>query len=75
MVLVRGLGAFTVAATQSSSASTTAATRAMELFLDACKVAAYSAAFGGPLHMTRDAVDFIRTWEVEQYRAKIAAKG
>jgi len=75
VALVRGIGAFAIAAAQSPSASATAASRAMELFLDACKVATYSAAFGGALHMTPQAVEFIRTWEVEQYRAKVAAKG
>ncbi len=73
IVLVRDLGVFAIG--KASSGSATAATRAMELFLDACKIATYSAAFGGALHMTAQAVEFIRTWEVEQYRAKVAAKG
>ncbi len=73
MVLVRELGAFAIGVAKSPSASVTAATRAMELFLDACKIARYSAAFGGTLHMSPAAVEFIRTWEVEQYRAKVSA--
>lgn len=73
IVLVKDLGAFAISHAASGIASASAATRAMELFLDACKIATYSAAFGGALHMTPQAVEFIRTWEVEQYRAKIAA--
>jgi rhamnose utilization protein RhaD (predicted bifunctional aldolase and dehydrogenase) len=61
---VSGAGAFAIA----SSAG--AARTAMEFLVDACAVAAYSQSFGGALHMTRERIEFIRTWEVERYRAK-----
>ena len=66
IVLVRGLGAFSCAATLS------AADAAILLYTDACKVAAYAESFGGPLHMTREKIEFIRNWEVEKYRSSVS---
>ncbi|MDP3178174.1 MAG: class II aldolase/adducin family protein [Spirochaetaceae bacterium] len=65
VALVRGLGAFAVAS------SDKAADAAIALYADALKVAAYSESFGGPLHMTKEKIDFIRNWEVEKYRSKV----
>lgn len=45
------------------------AQRAVLLFQDTVKVAAYCESFGGPRFMDDDQIDFIRTWEVEKYRA------
>ncbi len=42
------------------------------LFLDAIKVAVYARSFGGPHFLPEDQVAFIRTWEVETYRAKLS---
>jgi rhamnose utilization protein RhaD (predicted bifunctional aldolase and dehydrogenase) len=64
ILVVSGLGAF------ACSANASAADAAMLLYLDACKVAAYAESFGGPLHMTREKIDFIRNWEVEKYRSQ-----
>jgi rhamnose utilization protein RhaD (predicted bifunctional aldolase and dehydrogenase) len=69
VVLVAGLGAF------ASSPSRGAAERAMLLYVDACKVAAYAESFGGALHMTEEKIDFIRNWEVEKYRSSVSAGG
>jgi len=66
VAVVGGLGAFGLGASQPASAT------ALLLFADACKVAAYSEGFGGPLHMTREKIDFIRNWEVEKYRSKVS---
>jgi len=59
VVLVEKLGAFA-----NSS-------RALTLFVDTVKVAVFTESFGGPLFMERQYVDFIRDWEVENYRAKV----
>ena len=67
IVLVAGLGVF------ACSTSATVADAAMLLYTDACKVAAYSESFGGPLHMTTEKIDFIRNWEVEKYRSSVNA--
>ena len=45
---------------------------ALNLYLDTLKVAAFAESFGGPRFMDDDQIDFIRTWEVESYRAKLA---
>lgn len=63
---VEGVGAFGV------GPSDGAAEKAALLFEDAVKVGAYSESFGGPRFMESDQVDFIMSWEVEAYRAKIS---
>jgi rhamnose utilization protein RhaD (predicted bifunctional aldolase and dehydrogenase) len=69
VVVVAGVGAYAAAA------SLNAAERAMLLYVDACKVAAYAESFGGALHMTKEKIDFIRNWEVEKYRSSVSAGG
>ncbi len=66
IVVAAGVGAFSIAASGS------AADRALLLYVDACKIAAYAESFGGARHMTKDKIDFIRNWEVEKYRSKVA---
>jgi hypothetical protein len=44
----------------------------LPLFLDTVAIAVYSESFGGPKFMTREMIEFIRTWEVERYRAQVA---
>jgi rhamnose utilization protein RhaD (predicted bifunctional aldolase and dehydrogenase)/NAD(P)-dependent dehydrogenase (short-subunit alcohol dehydrogenase family) len=46
---------------------------ALCLFRDALKILAYSKSFGGASFMSKKYVDFIRNWEAESYRKKIAA--
>ncbi|AEC02858.1 class II aldolase/adducin family protein [Parasphaerochaeta coccoides] len=45
--------------------------KAMDLFTDTIKVAAYTESFGGPRFMDDDQIEFIRTWEVEKYRVSV----
>lgn len=60
VVLVEKLGAFAHSS------------RALTLFVDTIKVAVFTESFGGPLFMEQQYIDFIRDWEVENYRAKVA---
>ena len=46
-----------------------------DVFMDACKIGAYSQNFGGPLFMTQAMIDFICNWEVESYRSKVSLAG
>jgi rhamnose utilization protein RhaD (predicted bifunctional aldolase and dehydrogenase) len=69
IVLVPGLGGAFSCATSSAAADT-----AILLYTDACKVAAYTESFGGAFHMTKEKVDFIRTWEVEKYRSSVSVE-
>ncbi|SIQ28337.1 Rhamnose utilisation protein RhaD, predicted bifunctional aldolase and dehydrogenase [Alkalispirochaeta americana] len=48
---------------------------AMELFLDALKVTRLAENFGGVQAMPDDQVEFIRTWEVEQFREAVSTAG
>jgi rhamnose utilization protein RhaD (predicted bifunctional aldolase and dehydrogenase) len=45
------------------------------MFVDALKVSVYAESFGGPSLMPRRERDFIRTWEVERFRARVAKEG
>lgn len=45
------------------------------LMLDAIRVIRISASFGGPKFMSEEKVQFINTWEVEKYRAKLSDNG
>jgi len=76
VVLAKGLGAFSIGGGrgQPQAASAQAASRVLDLFADACKVASYARAFGGPRFMTPEAVAFIRNWEVEKYRSSVAGR-
>jgi len=65
LVALRGVGVFGIGPTEKSAAT------ALDLFVDAAKVVCYAEAFGGPLPMSADQVDFINNWEVERYRAQI----
>lgn len=46
---------------------------ARTLFVDTIKVAVFSESFGGPVFMEDEYINFIRDWEVENYRAKISS--
>ncbi|MDO9613885.1 MAG: SDR family NAD(P)-dependent oxidoreductase, partial [Bacteroidota bacterium] len=43
-----------------------------EVIMDTCMVSMYSEKFGGQSPMTAEQVQFIDTWEVEQYRSALA---
>jgi len=68
LAAVKGLGVFGIGA----GGNEKSARLAVELFRDAAKIAAYVESFGGPRYMSADQIEFINTWEVEQYRSKIS---
>ena len=45
----------------------------LDVFEDAMKISFYSESFGGQHFMTPKQIEFIDTWEVENYRRKVAA--
>ena len=69
VILVPGLGLL-AAGTNARDAKTVT-----EVFLDCCKIAWYSGAWGGAHPMNRRQISFIDNWEVENYRRKVAASG
>lgn len=69
IIAVRELGVF------ACGKNVRSADTALTLFRDAVKVSVYTEAFGGPLFMPKDKIDFIVNWEVEQYRSKIHEEG
>ena len=44
-----------------------------DVFFDGVRIAVYTESFGGYSFMPADKIDFIRNWEVEQYRSSISA--
>jgi len=46
---------------------------AMSFFLDALKISIYAENFGGYKFMKKEQIDFIKNWEVEKFRAGVAA--
>ena len=67
IIAVQNLGIFGLGQDEST------AKRACELFGDAAKIAWYGRSFGGVHPMQPADIEFIRSWEVEKYRASIAA--
>ncbi|MBN2272856.1 MAG: SDR family NAD(P)-dependent oxidoreductase [Bacteroidales bacterium] len=49
-----------------------AADIALDVFEDMMKISYYSEGAGGPRFLTRDQIDFIDNWEVENYRRQMA---
>ena len=45
------------------------------LMLDAIRVIRIADSFGGPEFMSEEKVNFINTWEVEKYRARLSENG
>ena len=45
----------------------------LDVFEDLLKISFYSVSFGGPHFMTPEQIQFIDTWEVENYRRKVSA--
>ncbi|MBN1384745.1 MAG: hypothetical protein JW983_07695 [Elusimicrobia bacterium] len=43
----------------------------MLFFLDALKIAVYAESFGGYKFMNKEQIDFIKNWEVEEFRLKV----
>lgn len=71
LAAVRNLGVFGIG----SAGNEKSARLAVELFRDAVKISVYTESFGGPRYMTKEQIDFINNWEVEQYRTKISTSG
>jgi len=46
-----------------------------DVITDSCRIAHLAATFGGQHPMTQAQIDFIESWEVEQYRSKISLGG
>ena len=67
VLLVKGIGLVAVGDHAKNAGIVT------EVFLDAIKVAWYAASFGGAHGMEPSWIRFIDTWEVENYRRKVAA--
>ena len=67
VILVKGIGLVAVGDNAKNAGIIT------EVFCDAMKVACGAAGFGGQHGMEPAWVDFIDTWEVENYRRKVAA--
>jgi rhamnose utilization protein RhaD (predicted bifunctional aldolase and dehydrogenase) len=65
-VAIQGLGVFGIGTSEK------AAGLAIDLFVDAIKVAVYTEAFGGVQFMPQDQIDFINNWEVERYRTNVS---
>ncbi len=68
VLAVPGLGCFAWGPNEKT------ASIAAVVFQDACKIAVYTQAFGGPLFMSESMIDFIVNWEVESYRSKMSEK-
>ncbi len=67
IVAIQGLGVFAWGGSKAE------ADTALALFEDAVKVSVYTRSFGGPLFMPPDLIAFIKSWEAEHYRQKVAA--
>ena len=67
VLLVKGIGLVAVGDHAKNAGIIT------EVFLDAIKVAWYAASFGGAHGMEPSWIRFIDTWEVENYRRKVAS--
>lgn len=67
VVFVKGIGMLSI------GDNATQANIIKEVFEDGMKISWLSESFGGQHFMTQEQVDFIDTWEVENYRRKVAA--
>ncbi|MBA7470469.1 MAG: SDR family NAD(P)-dependent oxidoreductase [Spirochaeta sp.] len=66
VIAIQDLGIFTWGKSKKE------ADAAFTLFLDATAIAVYAESFGGFQFMTPDLISFIREWEVEAFRKKVA---
>ena len=69
IIFIRGIGCL-LASDHAQGAATLE-----EVIMDTCTVSLYSEKFGGQSPMTPPQVQFIDTWEVEQYRSAVAMGG
>ncbi len=69
IIVVRGTGAF------AAGSSLKSAETARGVFLDGVNIAVYTESFGGYSFMPEDNLEFIRTWEMEKFRASVHEDG
>ncbi|HJX71677.1 MAG TPA: SDR family NAD(P)-dependent oxidoreductase [Bacteroidales bacterium] len=67
VILIKGIGL--VACEENSRSAETV----LDVYEDLMKISFYTEYFGGPRFMTCYQIDFIDTWEVENYRRKVSA--
>lgn len=67
VLLIKGIGLVAVGDSSKNAQIIT------DVFTDAAKIAFYAQSFGGEHPMTKEQIDFIDNWEVENYRRKVAA--
>jgi len=65
VIAVKMIGVFALGDEENSSHVT------MLFFLDALKIAIYAESFGGYKFMNKEQIDFIKNWEVEEFRLKV----
>ena len=68
VIAVKMTGVFALGAEENSSHVT------MLFFLDALKIAVYAESFGGYKFKNKKQIDFIKNWEVEEFRSNINCK-
>lgn len=68
IIAVKGTGLIAIAESPES------ANISMDIFLDMMKVSFLSRNFGGPKFLSKEQIEFIDNWEVENYRRTISAK-
>ncbi|MCG8515365.1 MAG: class II aldolase/adducin family protein, partial [Halanaerobiales bacterium] len=66
VIFAEGLGVMVVA--DNSKAAGTL----VDVVADHCRIAQFSESFGGQHPMTQKQIEFIESWEVEQYRSKVS---
>lgn len=69
VILIAGLGLFAI------GESPRAAHTVLEVYSGSVQVMSGAMAFGGPRYLSNRERSFIESWEVEQYRRKVAAQG
>ena len=68
ILAIKGTGLISIAESPES------ANISMDIFLDMMKVSFLSRNFGGPEFLSKEQIEFIDNWEVENYRRAISAK-
>jgi len=67
IIAVKKAGVFAIGSSERTSHI------AMSFFHDALKISIYAESFGGYKFMDKEQIDFIKNWEVEKFRAGVAA--
>lgn len=69
VIMVRGFGLIC------SESDDRSASTVLEVYTDLMKISVHTQSFGGPRFMTPRQIAFIESWEVENYRRKLAMTG